>query len=91
MSGVRRVVQVVNPQGMHARPSALVVRIANQFRSVISLEREGTKVDAKSMMDVMMLACPKGSQITLSACGEDAEAAIDALAELFRTGFHEVY
>lgn len=91
MSGATRIVQVVNPQGLHARPSALVVRTANQFRSAISLEREGMRVDAKSMMDVMMLACPKGSLLTLFACGEDADVALDALAELFRTGFHEVY
>ena len=91
MTELERTVTVVNTQGLHARPSALVVRTAVRFQSDLRLCREGSTADAKSMIEVMMMACPKGSVLKVCADGEDAFAALDALEALFRSGFDEAY
>ncbi|HMS15502.1 MAG TPA: HPr family phosphocarrier protein [Planctomycetota bacterium] len=91
MTRVERTVTVINTQGLHARPSALVVKTAVRFRSELRLCREGSTADAKSMIEVMMLACPKGSVLKVCADGVDASAALDAIDALFRSGFDEAY
>ncbi len=82
-------VTVQNELGLHARPAASVVKVANQFRSEIFLEKDGEKVNGKSIMGVMMLAASKGSKIKIIAKGVDAQEAVKALEELFMSKFGE--
>ena len=86
---VERDVQVVNPNGIHARPAAEIVKLAAKFASNITLARDGLDVNAKSIMGVMMLAAECGSIVHIKAEGTDAEAALDALAVLIVSRFGE--
>ena len=86
----QRDVEIVNKLGLHARPSAKLTQLASSFRSNVFMARNGRRVNAKSIMGVMMLAAAKGSTVTLETDGEDEVAAIDALANLIASGFGEV-
>ena len=86
---VERVVTVVNEAGIHARPSSEIVKTAARFASGVTMSLDGLDVNAKSIMGVMMLAAPCGSDVLVRADGADAEAAIAALAELFAAKFGE--
>lgn len=85
----QRDVEIVNKLGLHARPSAKLTQIASGFKSQVFMTRNGRRINAKSIMGVMMLAAAKGSLITLETDGEDEVAAMDALAELISSGFGE--
>jgi phosphocarrier protein HPr len=85
----QRDVEIVNKLGLHARPSAKLTQLASSFRSNVFMARNGRRVNAKSIMGVMMLAAAKGSTVTLETDGEDEVAAIDALAGLISSGFGE--
>lgn len=80
---------IVNPLGLHARPAAQLVKLANTFRSEIELLKDGVPVNGKSIMGVMILAAECGSAITIRASGPDETAAVAALTELVRSGFGE--
>ncbi len=82
-------VTVTNKLGLHARPSALLVRAATKFRSEFFIEKDGTKVNGKSIMGVMMLAAECGSQLQLIADGVDEEYLLQELSELIKSGFGE--
>lgn len=82
-------VQVPNRLGMHARPSAEFVKLAGGFSSSILVTRNEMRVNGKSIMGVLMLAAEKGSSLTITADGDDAEEAVEALANLVRGGFDE--
>lgn len=82
-------VQIGNALGLHARAAARFVHLANSFRSRISVAKEGTRVDGKSMLGLLTLAAPRGARLRLSAEGEDEAAALDQLAELVRSRFGE--
>ena len=84
-----RSVQVVNEAGIHARPAAEIVKTAARFRSEIMIVKDDLDVNAKSIMGVMMLAAECGSTVTLKAEGDDAQAAIDAIADVIANGFGE--
>ncbi len=84
-----RSVQIVNKLGVHARPAAEIVKLAARFRSSITIIRDDMEVNGKSIMGVMMLAAECGSTILLRVEGEDADAALDALAALVANGFGE--
>ena len=85
----QRDVEIVNKLGLHARPSARLTQLASSFRSKVFMSRNGRRVNAKSIMGVMMLAAAKGSTITLETDGDDEVEAIDALADLITSGFGE--
>ncbi len=85
----RASLQIVNVYGLHARPAAEFVKLANRFRSEIWVVKDHLEVNGKSIMGVMMLAAEKGSTITITARGEDAEEAIRELAVLVQRGFGE--
>lgn len=85
----RRDVEIVNKLGLHARPSARLTQLASTFRSQVHLSRDGRRVNAKSIMGVMMLAAAKGSTVTIETEGDDEAAAIDALTDLIAGGFGE--
>ena len=80
---------IPNKYGLHARPAAEFVKLANRFASDIRVRKEEVEVSGKSIMGVMMLAAECGSTITVTAVGEDAEAAIDAIRTLVASGFGE--
>lgn len=84
-------VEIVNQQGLHARPVMKFVDLASTFSARIIVDRgDGTEqVDGKSPMHMMLLAAPKGSRLRIIASGDSAEAAAGALAELIRGGFGE--
>lgn len=84
-----REVEIVNRLGLHARAAARFVNLASRFSAHIEVEREGMRVNGKSIMGLMMLAASQGKRITLHACGDDAAAALDALSELIAERFGE--
>ncbi|MEO7456070.1 MAG: HPr family phosphocarrier protein [Gemmatimonadaceae bacterium] len=84
-----RSVQIINKNGLHARPAAEIVKTSAKFQSEIMLGRDGTEVNGKSIMGVMMLAAECGATLTLRAEGPDADAALDALAALIANKFGE--
>ena len=86
---VERTVEIVNRAGMHARPAAELVKLAGGFASEIRLEKDGLEVNGKSIMGVLMLAAECGSQLRISADGDDAADAVEALAGLVGRGFGE--
>ena len=89
MAVAERQVRIVNPLGLHARPSAEFVKLASRFHSEISLARDDVQVNGKSIMGVMTLAAECGCELTIRTEGDDAEAAVQALAELVHRGFSE--
>jgi phosphocarrier protein HPr len=86
---VERSAQIVNKQGIHARPAAEIVKTASRFKSSIVIIRDDLEVNAKSIMGVMMLAAEHGSSIIIRADGEDAEAAVEAICRIVAEGFGE--
>ena len=86
---VERSVQVINRNGLHARPAAEIVKAAAKFRSDITIVREDLEVNGKSIMGVMMLAANKGSKIVLETEGDEEVVAIDALVALIEDKFGE--
>ena len=82
-------IEIVNKLGLHARPSAKLTQVASNFKSQVFMTRNGRRINAKSIMGLMMLAAAKGSVITLETDGEDEVEAIDTLSELIASGFGE--
>ena len=80
---------IQNQLGLHARPAALFVQMANRFKSEIEVQKGRTKVNGKSIMGIMTLAAGRGSKITIRAKGEDAAKAITAITKLIRGNFGE--
>ena len=80
---------IVNRLGLHARASAKLTKLAGGFSSEIHISRNGRRVNAKSIMGVMMLAAGIGSEVELEAEGSDEDAAIDAIAALINDRFGE--
>ncbi|TMH57964.1 MAG: HPr family phosphocarrier protein [Betaproteobacteria bacterium] len=85
----RQEVDIVNKLGLHARASAKLTQLAAKYQCDVSLARNGRKVNAKSIMGVMMLAAGKGSRITLETEGADEDEAMDALIALIGDCFGE--
>ena len=81
--------EIVNKLGLHARAAAKLTHVASGFAAEIWLSRSGRRVNAKSIMGVMMLAAGKGSQVHIEAEGADADAALAALAKLIADRFGE--
>jgi phosphocarrier protein len=84
-----REVKILNKLGIHARPAAEIVKAAGKFKSNITIVRDDLEVNAKSIMGVMMLAAECGATVVLRATGDDAEAAVDALATVIAAKFGE--
>src|SRR5437588_828506 len=85
----QREVEIVNKLGLHARAAAKLTQLAAKYQSDVSLARNGRKVNAKSIMGVMMLAAGKGSRITLETEGPDESEAMDAIIALIGECFGE--
>ncbi|HLX23836.1 MAG TPA: HPr family phosphocarrier protein [Usitatibacter sp.] len=86
---IRRPVKVTNKLGLHARASAKLTQLASRFQSAVWIERNGRRVNAKSIMGVMMLAAGMGSTVELETDGADEQTAIDEIEALFNDKFGE--
>jgi phosphocarrier protein HPr len=86
---IERQLEVVNLLGLHARAAARFVRAASRFQSKISLTKDGTTIDGKSILGILFLAASAGSQITISASGKDEEEAVETLSDLVAEGLGE--
>ena len=86
---IKTTVTISNRLGLHARASAKLTKLAGSFKSEVFMSRNGRRVNAKSIMGVMMLAAGKGSTVELDAEGEDEAAALDAVEKLFADKFGE--
>lgn len=84
-----RDVEIINKRGLHARASAKFVKLASTFEAEVQVAKDGQSVDARSIMGLMMLAAGPGSSIRISAEGDDAQAAVDALCALVSARFDE--
>jgi phosphocarrier protein len=82
-------VVIPNKYGLHARPAAEFVKLANKFASEVTVRKDEVEVSGKSIMGVMMLAAEHGSTIVICARGDDSEAAVEALRTLVSGGFGE--
>jgi len=85
----RKEVPITNKFGLHARPAALLVKLASTFESEVQLVKEETEVNAKSILGVMMLAAGPGNNVTIVAAGKDEEDAVKAIATLIENRFGE--
>lgn len=83
-------VTIVNELGMHARPAAKIAQVASKYNCNLTIARDNIRANAKSILGLLTLACPKGTRLTIEADGPQAEAALAAMAELFANGFGEL-
>jgi phosphocarrier protein len=86
---ITRELTIQNKLGIHARPAAQFVKIANRFTGEVRVEKDGEEVEGKSIMGLMMLAAGHGSIITVTTDGPDEEAAMNALSDLIARKFEE--
>jgi len=77
---IRRELVVQNKTGLHARPAAMFVQVANKYDSEITIIKEDQEVNGKSIMGILMLAAEKGARIIIVADGDDAEKAVEELS-----------
>jgi len=82
-------ITIINKLGLHARAAAKLVKLSSGFEANIDIEKDGQKVNSKSIMGVMMLAASCGSEVTLYAEGPDEQAAIEAISDLINRYFDE--
>ena len=87
---ISRTFIIRNKLGLHARPSAQLTQTASRFQSDVFIAKDGRRVNAKSIMGVMMLAAGAGSDVTIDTTGPDEEQAMQAVGELIDSGFGEV-
>ena len=90
-TALERSLEVQNYQGLHARPAALIVKLAAQYKATLTARRtdDDEEINAKSIMGLMMLAAGQGTELVFRADGEDASELLDALEELFKANFNE--
>ncbi|MBO7435074.1 HPr family phosphocarrier protein [bacterium] len=90
-TALERSLEVQNYQGLHARPAALIVKLAAQYKATLTARRtdDEEEINAKSIMGLMMLAAGQGTELIFRAEGEDASELLDALEELFKANFNE--
>ncbi|WNZ61319.1 HPr family phosphocarrier protein [Myxococcus sp. MxC21-1] len=81
--------EIINALGLHARAAAQMVKVANRFKSEVTIEAQGQRANAKSIMGVLMLAAAQGTQVKLTCKGDDAEACLQELAKLIGDRFGE--
>ena len=82
---IEKVIIIKNKTGLHARPAAIIVQRANEYRADIFLEKDGDRINAKSIMGVMMLAAAEGAELKIIADGEDEKIAVDKISALLES------
>jgi phosphocarrier protein HPr len=85
-----RTITLVNPQGFHARPAHKFMQLASGFQAEVLIIKGNEKINGKSILDLFTLGAQNGTTLTLQANGHDAQAAVDALAQLVENGFGEM-
>ena len=83
------VLKVANQMGVHARPAAMIVRVANKYEGEIWVEKDGERANGKSIMGIMMLAAGKGTNLTFHAHCENADDCCDEMTRLFANNFQD--
>jgi len=86
-SMIEQTVKILNREGLHTRPAAMLVKITAKYKSDVFLSRNGFSVNAKSIIGVMTLAAEHNSELTLKISGEDEEAALQEVLAFFEGGF----
>ena len=86
---IKKTAKIVNKLGLHARPSAMLVTAASKYESQVFVTKDGLRVNAKSIMGVMMLAAEQGSEIEIEVDGVDEEAALAEILSVIESGFGE--
>ena len=86
---IKRRVKIKNPQGLHARPASMFVKIANKYEAEVTVKKGGESVNGKSIMGLMTLAANKGSVLEIEAVGPDAQAALDELEKFLTSDTEE--
>ncbi|MBM7855592.1 phosphocarrier protein [Desulfohalotomaculum tongense] len=86
---IKQVVTIVNPTGIHARPAANIAKLAGQYDATIKLAHKDKEVDAKSIIGIMSLAAQAGEEVCITAEGNQAEEAVQALVDLLSKPFAE--
>jgi phosphocarrier protein len=86
---IEKEITIINRLGLHARPAAMFVRIASRYRSEVWVEKEGEKINGKSIMGLMMLAAGQGSTLNISCEGPDADRVMEELEQLIQQKFNE--
>ena len=89
MAKLLKTFTILNEVGIHARPASMIVKCLLQLESEVFIEKDGRKVNGKSIMGILMLAAGKGSQIKVEADGPDAQDALSAVADLILDKFGE--
>ena len=86
---IQQELEIINKLGLHARAAAKLVKLSSSFASSIDIEKEGQRVNSKSIMGVMMLAASLGSKVTIFADGDDEQEALTAVVDLINRRFDE--
>ena len=86
---IQQELEIINQLGLHARAAAKLVKLSSSFSSSIDIEKEGQRVNSKSIMGVMMLAASHGSKVTIFADGDDEQEALAAVVDLINRRFDE--
>ena len=86
---VVRTIRIQNKLGLHARAAGKIVELGNQYSSELFLKKDGNEVDGSSILSILTLSCPKGTEIQVKIVGEDSEAFMEKLSDLFEQKFGE--
>lgn len=86
---IKRDVTITNNIGLHARPATFFIQKANSYKSLVWIEKEDRKINAKSLLGVLSLGIAKGMTVSIIADGQDENEAVEGLADLINTGFAE--
>jgi phosphocarrier protein len=86
---VKKKIAIKNKLGLHARAAVKFMNLANRFASSVLIEKDGNKIDGKSILGILTLAAVQGSEITLTIFGPDEDQALNALEVLIEDKFHE--
>ncbi|HEX4640194.1 MAG TPA: HPr family phosphocarrier protein [Chthoniobacterales bacterium] len=86
---IEKEIAIINRLGLHARPAAMFVRIASRYRSEVWVEKEGERINGKSIMGLMMLAAGQGSKLKICCEGADADKVMEELEQLIQQKFNE--
>lgn len=86
---LRKTLKIDNELGLHARSAAKIVALTSEYKADLFLKKEGQEVDGSSILSILTLACPKGTEVEARTTGEDSEALMEALGKLFKQKFGE--
>lgn len=86
---LRKTLKIDNELGLHARSAAKIVALTSEYKADLFLKKENQEVDGSSILSILTLACPKGTEVEARAVGEDSEALMEALGKLFKQKFGE--